>query len=100
MIRVTFKDGVSWEYEQLYIEQLENKIYLLPIDYIWEKYDKQEIVKIEKQVKDLTLEECLKLKLYHIELFQDCVDFIDDEETSSYYEDYIDITALVKGQEE
>lgn len=95
MIRVTFKNGVSWEYEQLYIEQLENKIYLLPIDYIWEKYDKQEIVKIKKQAKDLTLEECQKLGFY-----VDTYDVIRYKGKLYLFEDYIDITSIVKGEVE
>lgn len=99
MVRVTFKeDGKSTEVIMCNSMGL-TRGSLLDFDdkllYTWE------IVKIEKQVKDLTLEECRKLGLTETFAFEWGFgldrgsignDFRDD--------DYIDITAIVKGQVE
>lgn len=65
-------------------------------------YSIDEIEKIEKQVKDLTLEECKKLGLCGVDLYKGGVWF--DEPTKEhidYYDDdyYIDIISIVKGGE-
>lgn len=103
MIRVTYKYSDSFNYENEIYEnyKIENDCIFLYGTLVNDNdlILINKIIKIEKQVKDLTLEECLKLKLYHIRLFQECIDiYVADEETSLYYDDYIDITDLIKEQ--
>lgn len=101
MIRVTFIDGqkYSYVYYNCEIDKLE-----LVTDYGQKEYIPYgNIIKVEKQVKDLTNEEELKLKLLAKTFIYDGTKYRvkytmnNPRRYPEYYlDDYIDITQLVK----
>lgn len=111
MIRVITEDSKDRFYESDKVIELknaridyENKMIFYDGEFNYASMWFSEIVKIEKQVKDLTLEECEKLGLepvYHIT--DDRLIYVKKKghQKSSPWEldDYIDITSLVKGGE-
>lgn len=87
MIRITSKNGELEEWESNSFD--------------YGKALNKRATKIEKQVKDLTIEECKKLGLCGVDLYKGGVWFDEPmkEHIDYYDDDYIDITDLVKEQE-
>lgn len=90
MVRVTFIDGQKYRYVyyDCEIDELE-----LVTDYGQKEYIPYEnIIKIEKQVKNLTLEECYKLGV-NIDTY---INYYELNGQVLDFDDYIDITHLIK----
>lgn len=92
MIRITYKSGAVAEYEYPYLKKGDRLIFSNRVESLI-----CNIIRFEKQVKDLTIEECRKLGITSIHTF---VDRVVKKENNTYclaYKDgdYIDITSLV-----
>lgn len=109
MIKITFSWVPSFEKSPIYTNYLEvgvykdNKcLYLLTDDGQMIRYYLEDVKKIEKQVKDLTTEEWKKLGFYQVSVLitNDKLEIYTENNERFVFnlDDYIDITALVKGE--
>lgn len=94
MIRVTLEDEFVSQGNNYYIDK-DSKM-LIWVDtkgYENECVNLADVIKVEKQVKDLTLEECKKLGM-QVDMF---ANYYDLKGIVLDLDDYIDITDIVKG---
>lgn len=96
MIRVTFGNNKQFDFIHYYC--VPNQIGLVDKFEQTEYYPYDSIKRVEKQVKDLSLEECKKLGLCGVDLYKGGVWFNEPmkEHIDYYDDDYIDITDFVK----
>ena len=110
MIKITFSFLPSFEKNPKYTNYLEigvykneKCLYLLTDDGQMIRYYFEDVKKIEKQVKDLTLEEMIKLGFYKSEYTPNIKNYVVFELNKTTHlqhnlTDYIDITKIIKGE--